>query len=117
MASPLYVEKRGELARILNEVDKLSNRIHDDFPTITANDYRMFGSELRILISTLKSLRSESLSRRELASYNKRMREQIADLEELDHDIRVFRVNASQNESLQQAMAAAGSVDFSYLFQ
>ena len=117
MASPLFVEKRGELARILNEVDKLSNRIHDDFPTITASDYRMFGSELRILISTLKSLRSESLSHRELASYNKRMREQIADLEELDHDIRVFRVNASQNEGLQQAMAAVGSVDFSYLFQ
>lgn len=117
MASPLYVEKRGELARILNDVDKLSNRIHDDFPTITANDYRMFGPELRILISTLKSLRSESLSRRELAPYNKRMREQIADLEELDHDIRAFRVNASQDENLQQAMAAAGSVDLSYLFQ
>ena len=117
MASPLFVEKRGELARILNDVDKLSNRIHDDFPTITANDYRMFGPELRILISTLKSLRSESLSRRELAPYNKRMREQIADLEELDHDIRAFRVNASQDENLQQAMAAVGSVDFSYLFQ
>ena len=117
MASPYYVERRGELVRILNEVDKLSNRLHDDFPTITADDYRMFGHELRIVISTLKSLRSESLSRRELAPYNKRMREQIADLEELDHDIKAFRVNASQDKSLQQAMAAVGSVDFSYLFQ
>lgn len=117
MASPYYVERRGELVRILNEVDKLSNRLHDDFPTITADDYCMFGHELRIVISTLKSLRSESLSRRELAPYNKRMREQIADLEELDHDIKAFRVNASQDKSLQQAMAAVGSVDFSYLFQ
>ena len=40
MASPLYVEKRGEVARLLNEVDLLSDRLHDEFITITEDDYR-----------------------------------------------------------------------------
>ena len=94
MASPMFAEKRGEIARLLNEVDSLSYRLHDEFPTITENDYRMFGPELKILISTLKSLRQESLTHKELKPYNDRMRQQISDLEELDHDIKTFRVDA-----------------------
>ena len=81
LASPMYMERRGELARLLNDVDRLSNLLHDEFPTITAEDYRMFGPELKIAISTLKALRRESLQRRELSPYNERMRQQIADLE------------------------------------
>ena len=106
MASPMFAEKRGEIARLLNEVDSLSYRLHDEFPTITENDYRMFGPELKILISTLKSLRQESLTHKELKPYNDRMRQQISDLEELDHDIKTFRVDALKNEELQQAMVA-----------
>ena len=81
LASPMYMERRGELARLLNDVDRLSNLLHDEFPTITAEDYRMFGPELKIAISTLKALRRESIHRRELSPYNERMRQQIADLE------------------------------------
>ena len=62
IASPLYVERRGDLARILGDVDKLCNWLRDEFPTITAEDYRMFGPELKIVISTLKALRRESLT-------------------------------------------------------
>ena len=115
LASPMYMERRGELARLLNDVDRLSNLLHDEFPTITAEDYRMFGSELKIAISTLKALRRESLHRRELSPYNERMRQQIADLEELDHDIRAFRVHAPNNENLKQVMDTIGSLDFSQI--
>ena len=117
MASPLFVERRGEMARLLNQVDKLSDRLHSEFPTITEEDYRQFGPELKIVIRTLKDLRKESLTHRELKPYDNRMREQIIDLEELDHDIRTFRVEAPKNEALQQTMAAVGSIDFSYLFK
>jgi len=116
MASPLFSEKRGELSRLLNEVDKLTERLHEDFPTIMEEDYRMFGPELKIVIGTLKDLRQASKSRRELRIYDERMREQIADLEELDHDIRVFRVEAPKNKSLQETMAKASKMDFSKLF-
>ena len=115
IASPMFVEKRGELSRILNEVDKLCECLHNEFATITQEDYRMFGPELRIVISTLKSLRQESLTRKELKTFNDRMRQQIADLEELDHDIRTFRVHAPNNENLKQVMDTIGSLDFSQI--
>lgn len=115
IASPMFVERRGELARLLNEVDKLSDRLHEDFPTITEDDYRIFGPELKIVISTLKALWKDSLTRKELKPYNDRMRQQIVDLEELDHDIKVFRVNAPKNKELQATMALLGSLDFSKL--
>ena len=117
LASPLYVERRGELARLLNEVDSLSERLHNDFPTISADDYRLFGPELKIVISTLKALRRESQSRPELRRYDERMRLQILDLEELDHDIVEFRIKAPKNKELQEALASIKDIDFSYLFK
>lgn len=113
MASPLFVERNGEVARLLNEVDRLSNCLHEDFITITEADYRMFGSELKIVISTLKALRRESKSRPELRRYDERMREQILDLEELDHDIYVFRVKALKNEELQKTLESLKDIDYS----
>ncbi len=117
LASPLFTEKRGELSRLLNEVDRLSNQLHDEFQTITENDYRVFGPERKIVISTLKELRQESLAHEELQPYDERMRQQIADLEELNHDILVFRVDAPKDEKLQQTLASLGDIDFSYLFK
>lgn len=111
IVSPLFVEKRGELARLLNEVDRLSDRLHDDFPTITEEDYRVFGPELKIVIDTLKALRQDSLTRKELKPYNDRMHQQIADLEELDHDIKVFRVDAPKDKELQATMDLLSSLD------
>lgn len=116
LASPLFQEKEGDFVRILNDVDKLCERLHMDFPTITGEDYRLFGPELKIVIKTLKDLRSESLSRKELKDCNERLRQQISDLEELDHDIQEFRVNAPKDKNLQQTLAAIGQIDFSHLF-
>lgn len=116
IASPSFVERRGEMTRLLNEVDKLSDRLHCEFSTIAAEDYRQFGTELKIVISTLKDLYKESLTHRELELYNNRMREQIIDLEELDHDIKTYRVDAPHDRELQLAMQALGNVDLSYLF-
>ena len=115
MASPLYVEKRGEVARLLNEVDRLSDCLHDEFITITEDDYRMFGPELKILISTLKDLRRDSRHRANLRPYDDRMRQQIVDLEELDHDIVEFRIKALKNKELQEIMEKIGKMDFSKL--
>ena len=113
LASPLFVEKTGEVARLLNEVDRLSERLHDEFITITEDDYRMFGPELKIVISTLKALRRESQSRPELKVYDDRMRQQILDLEELDRDIVEFRIKAVKDEELQRTLASISELDFS----
>lgn len=115
IASPMYTETKGEIIRLLNDVDRLSEQLHEEFPTISADDYQVFGAELKILVDTLKALRKESVSRKELKACNERLRLQIADLEELDHDIRAFRVNALQNPLLKETMTNIGSLDFSRL--
>ncbi len=116
MASPLFVERQGEVTRILNEVDRLSDRLHDEFITITEDDYNQFGPELKIVIETLKALRRESRLRPELRRYDERMRQQILDLEELDHDIVEFRIKAPKDKELQRSLSSLKDIDFSYLF-
>lgn len=116
MASPLFVERQGEVSRILNEVDRLSDRLHDEFITITEDDYNQFGPELKIVIETLKALRRESRLRPELRRYDERMRQQILDLEELDHDIVEFRIKAPKDKELQRSLSSLKDIDFSYLF-
>ena len=117
IASPQFVEKRGEVARLLNEIDRLSEMLHSDFATITEEDYLQFGAELKIVIATLKALRRESLSHSSLRRYDERMRQQIVDLEELDHDIKVFRVDAPRNSELQATMSMLDSIDLSKCFK
>jgi len=51
----------------------------------------------------------------ELAPYSQRLRLQIADLQELDHDIKAFRVDASQNTALKSTLSQIGALDFSAL--
>lgn len=117
LASPLFSEKRGDLTRLLNDIDRLSKQLHDEFSTITEKDYQMFGPELKIVISTLKSLRRESLSHKELKPYDDRMRQQILDLEELNHDIIEFRIKAPKDVQLQQTLSSVSQIDFSDLFK
>lgn len=111
IASPLFEEKRGEMPRLLNEVDQLSELLHSEFPSITAEDYYKFARELNIVISTLKSLHKESLTFTALKAYNDRLSQQISDLEELDHDIRTFRIAATKNVALQTTLEKLSSID------
>jgi hypothetical protein len=43
------------------------------------------------------------------------MKRQLSDLEELEHDIKVFRVDAQKNDSLKKAMENVAKLDFSKL--
>lgn len=113
VVSPLYVERRGEMTRICNHLDKLCETLHKDFPTITKDDYAIFGPELRVLISTLKDLYTDSKHRKELHDSNERLREHISDLEELNHDIISFRVKLQNDPQMQSAMSSIGKLDFS----
>ncbi|MBO7599038.1 MAG: hypothetical protein J6T70_18535 [Bacteroidales bacterium] len=101
------------MPRLLNEVDKLCELLHNEFPTITKSDYNAFASELKIVISTLKALYSESQNQLACKPYNERLRQQISDLEELDHDIRTFRIAAPQNAALQATLSKLSKMDLS----
>lgn len=115
MASPLISTKRGEMSRLMNDVDGLCNQLHEDFLTITEEDYRLFGSKLSILIKTLKSLKQDCLTYEKFVIHIERLSHQIADLEEIEHDIITFRVKAPKNPSLNETMQMVGRLDFSKL--
>ena len=115
MASPMFTEKRGEMTRLLNEVDSLCNQLHETFQTISPEDYAIFGPMLRIVIAKLKALKQESQNQSSFTCHEVRIEQQLSDLEELEHDIKVFRVDAQKNESLKKAMADVAKLDFSKL--
>ena len=115
MASPFFVEKGSEMSRLMNDVDGLCDQLHEDFLTITEEDYKLFGAELSLLIDTLKSLKQDSLTYEKFATQMDYLSCQITDLEELEHDIVAFRVNAPKNPSLNETMQMVGKLDFSKL--
>lgn len=111
IVSPLYVEKRGEMTRLCNGLERLSNLLHEEFQTITKADYEVFGPELRLLIVTLKGLLTDS--EKLDANGNERLRERVDDLVELNHDIVNFRVRLQEDENCRQAMKEIGKLNFS----
>ena len=115
MASPMFTEKRGEMTRLLNEVDSLCNQLHEAFQTISPEDYAIFGPRLRIVIAKLKALKQESQNQSGFTCHEVRIEQQLSDLEELEHDIKVFRVDAQKNDSLKKAMENVAKLDFSKL--
>lgn len=85
--------------------NKMTSHLEIEVSVLQALSYCLY----EIMDNALRDLRQECLVRKELKPYNDRMRLQIADLEELDHDIKVFRVDAPKNKELQATMAR-GSV-------
>lgn len=111
VVSPLFVERKGELARLCRSLDELCEMLHREFPTITKEDYRLFGPELKLLIDTLNGLLKDS---KKYASQGREcLKEHINDLEELEHDLICFRVNLQNNAEMKQTLDAIGKLDFS----
>lgn len=54
----------------------------------------------------------DSLTYKKYATQMERLSHQIADLEELEHDIIAFRVKAPKNPSLNETMQLVGILDF-----
>lgn len=111
VVSPLFVERKGELARLCRSLDELCEMLHQEFPTITKEDYRLFGPELKLLIDTLNGLLKDS---KKYANQGREcLKEYIDDLEELEHDIICFRVHLQNNAEMKQTLDAIGKLDFS----
>lgn len=113
----MFVDKKGDITRLCNSVAGLCEMLHEDFSTITKEDYEVFGGELRVLISTLKDLYQDSLCREELKESNELLRTQIDDLVELNHDILNFRVHLQEDEAVRKTMKSIGQLDFSRFFK
>ena len=100
----------SQLARLNRELDGLYELIYDDFGTITAEDYAVFGGQLELLVKTIKSLYDDcrrSSERRALRYEVERLRANYSALYELNSDIVNFRIKAPRNAELQEMMSQA----------
>lgn len=100
----------SQLARLNRELDGLYELIYDDFGTITAEDYAVFGGQLELLVKTLKSLYDDcrrSSERRAFCDEVERLGANYSALYELNSDIVNFRIKAPRNAELQAMMSQA----------
>ena len=100
----------SQLARLNRELDGLYELIYDDFGTITAEDYAVFGGQLELLVKTLKSLYDDcrrSSERRAFRDEVERLGANYSALYELNSDIVNFRIKAPRNVELQAMMSQA----------
>ena len=102
-----------QLTRLNRELDSLYELIYEDWNTITEQDYAVFGGQLSLLVSTLKSLYDDcrkSDFRRLMYDEVDRLGMNYSALCELNSDIVNYRIKASHNTELQLMMSKAAKV-------
>ena len=104
----------SQLYRLNRELDKLHEFIYDDWQTITAEDYAVFGGQLTILIQTVKQL-YEACKRQPKAmgigEETRKLGMNYSALHELNSDIVNFRIKMPQNENMKRALGRLSDVD------
>lgn len=105
--------EKGMLTRLNNQLDDLYELLYDSYPSMTADDYDSFKGNLQILIDTLKGLCHDyerSAYRDVLADSLSRLRSNRVAIEEIDNDIRNFKIRLPRNPRYAEVMAIAKSL-------
>lgn len=110
MASSRMTVEKGMLTKLNNQLDGLYEKLYDNYPSMTEADYYVFRDYLYILIETLKGL-YKAYQRLEYGSllkeYTDRLLENISAIEEMDADIRNFKINLPKNSRYSSIMNQA----------
>lgn len=106
---PLRLQK---LSRLNSSLDSLYQLLHDQFNTISSEDYARIGPQLSLLLSIIKDL--HKTYRRLGASADmrreaKRLSDNYSALYEINSDIRQYRLR-KQPSALTAALAKAGTL-------
>lgn len=108
--SPQVTIHKGILTRLNNQLDELYDMLYDCYPEITEADYKVLNPYLQLLLRTLKELHEayKKLSLDEgMKVANKHLEMNISAIEEIDHDIRNFKINIYQNPRYHEVVLRA----------
>ncbi|WP_455625145.1 hypothetical protein [Parabacteroides sp.] len=111
--SPQLRGDNGMLTKLNKDLDDLYELLYENYPSITEDDYKQFGSYLGVLIETLKGLHSayhKSVFHARLKDNNDRLRMNISAIEEIDHDIRCFKIKLRSNPRYEEVLDKAKSM-------
>ena len=95
MLDPNMIEHKGALTRLNNQLDSLYDLLYGSYPTMTESDYQIIAPYLSVLLQTLNGL-SEAYNKFDnlwLKEGKERLQMNISAIEEIDHDIRNFKIN------------------------
>ena len=98
----------GQLSRLNAELTRLYDFLYDQYPTITEDDYKVFGPQLLLLLETLKGLRKscETLPE-EFRGETERLASNYSSLREINSDIVNFRIKLPSDEHFRSLMSEA----------
>lgn len=108
--SPQVTIQKGILTRLNNQLDELYDMLYGCYPEITEADYKFLNPYLSVLIRTLKELH-EAYKKYTLDEgikmANERLKMNISAIEEINHDIRDFKINIYQNPRYHEVVLRA----------
>ena len=98
--SSQVIEHKGTLTRLNNELDDLYDLLYDSYAEMTETEYHTLSPYLSILISTLKDLYTaykHTDNYKTVVENVERLRMNIIAIEEIEHDIRYFKIALPKN--------------------
>lgn len=112
MLDPNMIEHKGALTRLNNQLDSLYDLLYGSYPTMTEFDYQIIAPYLSVLLQTLNGL-SEAYNKFDnlwLKEGKERLQMNISAIEEIDHDIRNFKINLRKNPRYTAIVTMAKSL-------
>ena len=106
--------RTAQLARLNRELDSLHKMIYDDWHSITAADYAVFGKQFTIMIGTVKQLYLECRhlpATAEMKREAEKLWENYSLLFELNSDIVNFGLNLPKNKQMAALMQRLSQID------
>ena len=101
---------RAQLVRLNHDLDSFYELLYSQWRTVTVEDYKVFGPQLKIMIQTLKALYQTCRSLPQSAGLVKETEQlgrNFSALHEIDHDIENFRVKAPQDAEMEDLLQRA----------
>lgn len=104
----------SQLARLNRDLDGLYELVYGQWRTVSAEDYKVFGGQFKVLLETIKDLYNACRKApKELGLQNetRKLGMNYSALYEINSDIVNWNIKAPKNEALKEAMRHLAEVD------
>lgn len=104
----------GQLTRLNRDLDNLYEMLYAQWRSVTAEEYKMFGGQYKVLLDTIKSLYDScrKLPRESgLKDETEKLGMNYSALYELNSDIENFALKSFRSEKLEMALKHLAAVD------
>lgn len=101
---------RSQLMRLNHDLDSFYELLYSQWRTVTAEDYKVFGPQLKVMLQTLNALYhvcNKLPKSMNMAKETEQLGRNYSALQEIDSDIRNFRIKVSQDAEMKDLLQRA----------